>query len=305
MTVFTEWVWPAWSVSRRRALGLGGLAFVSVLASACSPSPDPKGRTATTPPVPTPTADTDEPEWSVVWEEDFSRATLDPQVWTLSDYGGNRDLNEQHYNDPEMVALEEGNLVLHARRQERDGYPYVAGSISSKDKLTVGPYGRLTTRQLLGPGHGLGFGVCLYGADIDAVGWPGCGEIDATEIALARPTSPFASIHGPGYSGGSPISAAGDIPSVVNRWAEHVLQWEPGRITWAIDGQVYHVAEASDPRAVAGWPFDQPFFITIVLTVGSYLSGPVDATTWPRDEEGKELDPYAVVDFVRFEQRAG
>lgn len=290
-------------LSRRAVLGAGGLVIASAFASACSPAPEQEGRATTTSPTPAPSAETAGSEWNVVWEEKFGGSTLDPRVWTLADYGGNRDLNEQHYNDPAMVALEEGNLVLHARAQERNGYPYVAGAISSKDKLTVGPYGRLTTKQLLGPGHGLGFGVCLYGADIDAVGWPGCGEIDATEIALARPSSPFASIHGPGYSGGSPISATGDIPSVVNRWAEHVLEWEPGRITWAIDGRVYHVADESDPRAAAGWPFDQPFFITIVLTVGSYLSGPVDATTWPRDEEGKEIDPYAVVDFVRFEQR--
>lgn len=239
----------------------------------------------------------------MVWQEDFSSGALDAAVWTAADYGGNRDLNEKQYNDPAMVAIEDGNLVLHARRQERDGYLYAAGSISSEGKRDVGPYGRLTTRQLLGPGQGLGFGVCLYGVDIDSAGWPACGEIDATEIALGRPGSPFASVHGPGYSGGSPISTTGAVPSLVDRWAEHVLEWEPGKITWAIDGTVYHVAEATDPRASGGWPFDQPFFVTLVLTIGSYLSGDVDESTWPRDENGAEQDPYVVVDFVRFEQR--
>ncbi|MEK8228910.1 family 16 glycosylhydrolase [Oerskovia sp. M15] len=203
---------------------------------------------------------------------------------------GNRDLGELQYNDPALVSVENGNLVLRAQASGRDGYQYVAGSVSSKDKLTIGPYGRLTTRQLLGPGAGIGFAVALYGEDIDAVGWPACGEIDATEIALARPGSPFASIHGPGYSG-SPISATGNVPSLVDRWAEHTLVWEPTRISWAIDGQVYHVAEASDPRAAGGWPFNQPFFITMVLTIGSTLSGPVDVETWPRDAAGEPIDP--------------
>lgn len=303
MTEFEESRRQLLPVSRRTVLGMGGLAIASALTAACTPERSEGDPLAATP-GPTDSTQATVSEWNVVWEDDFSGSTVDPEVWTLADYGGNRDLNEQQYNDPEMVALEEGNLVLHARAREQAGYPYVAGSISSKGKLTVGPYGRLTTRQLLGPGSGLGFGVCLYGADIDSAGWPACGEIDATEIALARPSSPFASIHGPGYSGGSPISVTGDVPSLVNRWAEHVLEWEPGRLTWAIDGQVYHVAEATDPRASGGWPFDQPFFVTIVLTVGSYLSGPVDIATWPQDETGNPIDAYAVVDFVRFEQRS-
>lgn len=241
--------------------------------------------------------------WAVVWEDDFTGDRLDENVWSAADYGGNRDLGEQQYNTPRMVSVENGSVVLRARQEASDGYAYVAGSISSKGKLTLGPYGRLTTRQLLGPGAGIGFGVCLYGADIDEVGWPACGEIDATEVALARPTSPFASLHGPGYSGGSPISTTGDVPALIDRWAEHVLEWEPGRLSWAIDGETYAVAEADDARAAGGWPFDQPFFITIVFTIGSALSAPVDSATWPRDPSGQPVDPYAAVDLVRFEQR--
>ena len=293
------------TLSRRALLGcglLGVTAGVAGCAAEGAPSRSSRPRSTSTPAAsPSPTGG-DEGEWATVWEDDFT-AGLDETVWTAADYGGNRDLGELQYNDPSMVAIENGNLVLHAREAGRDGYSFVAGSISSKDRLTVGPYGRLTTRQLLGPGTGVGFAVALYGADIDTVGWPACGEIDATEIALARPGSPFASIHGPGYSGGSPISTTGQVPSLIDRWAEHTLTWEPSRLSWAIDGQVYHVAEATDPRAAGGWPFDQPFFITIVLTIGSHLSGPVDTATWPRDANGNPTGPYAVVDFVRFDQR--
>lgn len=222
-------------------------------------------------------------------------------MWTAADYGGNRDLGELQYNSPSMVAIEDGNLVLHATPRDHDGYTFLAGSISSKDKITIGPYGRLTTRQLLGPGAGLGFGVCLYGADIDSAGWPACGEVDATEVALARPGQSIGSIHGPGYSGGEPISATWAGPSLVDRWAEHVLEWEPGRMTWSVDGKTYHTAESSDPRAAGGWPFDQPFFITIVMTVGSALSGAVDLSTWPRRQDEETPTAYAVVDLLRFE----
>lgn len=239
-----------------------------------------------------------------MWEDRFNQGQLDTEYWTALDYGGNRDLGEQHYNDPLMVSVDGGNLVLRARRNARNGFAYTAGSISTKDKAALGPHGRLTTRQLISSGDGIGVGVCLYGVNIDDVGWPACGEIDATEIAVARGDRPFASVHGPGYSGGSPISAIRQGDSLIGRWAEHTLEWEPGLISWAIDGDTYHVAEATDPRAAAGWPFDQPFFVTIVMTVGSGLSGPPNHGTWPRDENGNEIDPYAVFDFIRFEQRS-
>jgi beta-glucanase (GH16 family) len=294
--------------TRRRALQLGGALGAAALLGACSTTmtspPDPS-------PGPHPSSGGPEAgggagqtgEWRTVWEDTFDTGTLDDRVWSTADYGGNRDLGELHHNDPSMVEIAGGNLVLHATRRSRAGYPYLAGQVSTKDKLTIGPYGRLTTRQLIGSGHGLGVGVCLYGANIDTVGWPACGEIDATEVAVARSGGPFASVHGPGYSGGSPMSGTRAGEPLVGRWAEHVLEWEPGRMSWAIDGEIYHLAEASDPRAGEGWPFDQPFFITIVMTVGSHLSGPVDESTWPQDASGVSVDPYYVLDFIRFEQR--
>lgn len=297
---------PTGAPNRREVLRLGGLLGVAGLLAACTPTnppiTSPSSPGALTPPQGPPTQERTD-AWRTVWEDTFGTRSLDDGVWSVANYGGNRDLGELHHNDPSMVEIDGGNLVLHAASRPRDGYPYIAGQISTKDKLTVGPHGRLTTRQFIGPGQGLGVGVCLYGADIDDVGWPACGEIDATEVAVARSDRPFGSVHGPGYSGGAPISSTWSGESLVGRWAEHVLEWEPGRLTWAIDGEVYHVAESTDPRAAAGWPFDQEFFITIVLTVGSHLSGPVDESTWPRDAAGDAVDPYFAVDFIRFEQR--
>ena len=287
-----------------RRVALGALAVAALGLSACSAFADPGGAAPSSSRQELARRDpVTQPLWRTVWQDDFSSGSLDPAVWTPAEHGGNRDLRELQYNDPSMVAIEGGNLVLHARRQDRDGYPYLAGSLSTKGKLVLGPHGRLSTRQYLSPGAGLGVGVCLYGADIDTVGWPACGEIDATEIALGRPSSPFGSVHGPGYSGGQPLTGTYEGPSLVDRWVEHVLEWEPGRISWAIDGEVYHEASSADPRAAGGWPFEQPFFLTVVMTVGSYASGEVDESTWPRGADGSPVDPYAVFESFRFEQR--
>jgi beta-glucanase (GH16 family) len=143
----------------------------------------------------------------------------------------------------------------------------------------------------------------LFGANLDSVGWPAAGEIDATELALSRPGAPFASVHGPGYSGANPISAtySGPLDSVLNRWVEHSLEWEPGKLSWAIDGVVYHTVESTDPRAAGGWPFDQEQFLVLTMTVGSWASGDVDLSTGPRDSSAVAT-ARAEFDYVRFEQ---
>jgi beta-glucanase (GH16 family) len=242
--------------------------------------------------------------WRTVWEDRFLGSALNTSNWTVYDGPGQTDLRDQQWNDPSMVTVGGGRLALRAQPVPKNGFSYIAGSLSSKGKRSVGPHGRLTTRQFLHPGHGASVGVCLFGTNIDEVGWPAAGEIDATEIALSKPGSPFGSAHGPGYSGEAPISATYDGPldSLVGRWVTHSLEWEPGVLRWAIDGHVYHEARADDPRAGAGWPFDASFFIVLTLTVGSYLGGDVDVSTWPRENGIGTRTARAEFDYIRFEQ---
>jgi beta-glucanase (GH16 family) len=46
----------------------------------------------------------------------------------------------------------------------------------------------------------------MLGNNIETVGWPQCGEIDIMELRGQEPHIIHGSIHGPGYSGGNPIS---------------------------------------------------------------------------------------------------
>jgi beta-glucanase (GH16 family) len=241
--------------------------------------------------------------WCTVWEDRFTAGGIDPDVWTVYDGPGQTDLRDQQWNDPSMATVEGGRLVLRAKPIPKNGFPYIAGTMSTAGKRTVGPHGRLTTRQFLHPAVGASVGVVLFGEDIDQVGWPAAGEIDATEIALSRPGAPFGSIHGPGYSGESPISATYDGPldSLVGRWVTHTLDWEPGLLRWSIDGHAYHEARSDDPRAGGGWPFDASFFVVLTMTVGSFLGGDIDERTWPTGPDGLKT-ARAEFDFVRFEQ---
>ena len=277
----------------RRQFGILGASAIAGLAAAAT----------ITKALAAPVAAEVEYAWTTVWEDRFDGTALDESNWTVYDSAGQTDLRDQQWNHPSMVSVEDGRLVLRAQDVATNGFAYRGGTLTTRDKVNLGPSGRLTTRQYVRPGAGVGLGVVLFGANLSQVGWPQAGEIDATELALARPGAPFASIHGPGYSGENPISATydGALDSLLNRWVEHSLEWEPGKLTWAIDGEVYHEASSSDPRAAGGWPFDQEQFLVLTMTVGSWASGDVDLSTWPIDGNGIHT-ARAEFDFVRFEQ---
>ncbi len=287
---------PISGLTRRTLLGVGA-AGLAVGASSLIGAP------AALAQAPTAAAAPPGKAWRTVWEDRFLGDRIDPTNWAVYDGPGQTDLRDQQWNDPSMVNVAGGRLALTAQPASKNGFSYIAGTISSKGRRQVGPHGRLTTRQFLHPGYGVSVGVCLFGMNIDSVGWPAAGEIDATEIALSRPGSPFGSAHGPGYSGDSPISGtySGPLSSLVGRWVTHTLEWEPGVLRWAIDGAVYHEARATDPRAVGGWPFDAPFFVVLTMTVGSYLGGAIDTRTWPKGASGVKT-ARAEFDFIRFEQ---
>ena len=107
------------TLSRRGLLGLGMLGAAAGIAG-CSPGVGERRSSPAHSASPTPSAG-----WETVWEDDFSEG-LDPAFWTAADYGGNRDLNEQQYNDPALVSVENGNLVLRAQPEGRDGYAFRA-----------------------------------------------------------------------------------------------------------------------------------------------------------------------------------
>ena len=82
----------------------------------------------------------------------------------------------------------------------------------------------------------------------------------------------------------------------------YTCDWEPGKITWYVDGVKYH--EESDWYSTTVGqgtltypaPFDQPFYIILNLAVGGSWVGN------PNDETSFENNPY-VIDYVRVYQK--
>jgi beta-glucanase (GH16 family) len=234
-----------------------------------------------------------------VWSDEFDGAGGSPpdaRFWSfeLGDGSvqdnpgwGNHEL--QWYTDDLANAAHDGsgNLVVTAHR--RDDGSYTSARLVTKGKVELA-YGRIETRARVPAGAGLWPAVWALGANIDAVPWPGCGEIDVMEYVAREPRRAFGTIHGPGYSGGSGWTGTIDLDEDLARdYHVFAVEWEPERIEWSLDGTVYHAATPAD--VTGAWVFDHPFYVLVNLAVGGDFGGPVAPDTW--------FPASLVVDYVR------
>lgn len=90
----------------------------------------------------------------------------------------------------------------------------------------------------------------------------------------------------PGYSGGDGIGRPFQLP-VVQRFADgfHVfaVDWQPGKLTWSVDGKDYFTLTPTDLPKGSEWSFNRPHFLLLNLAVGGNWPGAPDAsTTFPQ-----------------------
>ncbi|MCK6546691.1 glycoside hydrolase family 16 protein [Myxococcota bacterium] len=242
-------------------------------------------------------------DWFLSWNDEFdgpAGALPDASRWTF-DVGGSGWGNDQLEFDtdrPENVSVDGlGRLAITARREAYEGREYTSGRILTKG-LFAQAYGRIEARILLPPGQGIWPAFWMLGADFEEVGWPECGEIDIMEFRGQDRGVVHGSLHGPGYFGGSPVTAAYRLPDDKNfDEAFHVfaVEWDPGRITWSVDDEVYQIVTTSDVLARGRWVFDGPFFILLNVAVGGSFVGPPNANT--------PFPASMVVDYVRVFER--
>jgi beta-glucanase (GH16 family) len=107
----------------------------------------------------------------------------------------------------------------------------------------------------------------------------------------SEPTIIGGSLHGPGYSGGNPVTKEYQLMSDRFDTGFHVfgVEWTEDYVNYYVDDVLYNQITRDD---VSGeWVFDQPFFIVLNLAVGgNYDGAPSDDTEFPQQ---------MLVDYVR------
>jgi beta-glucanase (GH16 family) len=244
------------------------------------------------------------PQWSPTMSDEFDGAEgtpPDPALWTY-DVGGDGWGNGQlEFNTDrvENVSLDgEGHLRIVAREESYMGNDYTSARIKTQG-LFQQKYGRFEASMKLPAGQGLWPAFWMLGADIDEVGWPESGEIDIMEFRGQEPELVHGTLHGPGYSGAEPISGTfrlRDGETFTDDFHIFAVEWDPGRITFSVDSEVYHAVNSSDVNARGDWVFDHDFFVLLNLAVGGGFVGPVGPNT--------VFPATVLVDYVRIFERA-
>jgi beta-glucanase (GH16 family) len=245
------------------------------------------GRDATpappAPPTPAPTPGA----WTLVFADEFETpGSPDPARWAY-DIGYIANDEAQYYTSrAENVRIENGTLLIEARREPWAGYAYTSGRIKTQG-LEEFLYGRVEVRAKLPTGRGTWPAIWMLGAGIDRVGWPACGEIDIMENVGFDPTTVVASVHTAAYNHvrGTQKSATATLTSPAPWEDFHVyaLEWYPDRLEALVDGRRYFTFR-NEGTGSATWPFDQPQFLILNLAIGGTWGGQhgIDDSLFPQ-----------------------
>lgn len=181
---------------------------------------------------------------------------------------------------------------------------YTSGRISTQNLKTF-TYGRFEVRAKVPNGQGYLPAFWLMANDENVYGqWPRCGEIDCMEVMGQDTNKLYGTIHygNPHAESQGTYTIKDGEKSFSDGFHTFTCDWEPGKITWYVDGIKYH-EESNWHSTTEGQgtltypaPFDQPFYIILNLAVGgSWVGNPNEETSFVNN-------PF-VVDYVRVYQK--
>ncbi len=127
----------------------------------------------------------------------------------------------------------------------------------------------------------------MLGNNIDAAGWPTCGEIDMMELLGQEPNKIYGTLHwGPVHQsyGTNKVLSSGTFADSFHVYS---MVWTQSSISLLIDDVSYFLMDTT----VGTLPFNSNFFFIFNIAVGGDWPGGPDSST--------SLPQRMVVDYVR------
>ena len=243
-------------------------------------------------------------KYDQIWSEEFNGpagAPADPNIWVAQNGDGvafgNRGWgnNERQWYDDKISSTDGlGSYVIKATTTNaganncyyKGPCEWASTKLVTKDKVGF-KYGRIEAR-IKGPvGKGTWGAFWMLGADIDDRGWPGCGEIDVTELLGSLPSTNLGYIHGPSGSRGERVDMKTPHASEYHTYA---VDWLPDQIRYYLDGVPFLTLDKRDP----GWVYDHEFYIIINLAMGGNLGGEIEANLKDSTMEFDYIRVYSI-----------
>jgi beta-glucanase (GH16 family) len=215
---------------------------------------------------------------TLLMSDEFNGEALDRTIWNVvgPDIWFN---NEQqvYVDDPAVLSVVDGIAgadggALMLRPLYKPGIDpnpdraadFVSARIHTQDKFDF-THGRAEARIKLPDAEGVWPAWWLLGNSQ----WPGTGEIDIMEYVGEKDWIGVA-LHGPGYSGETPIVNKFFFPQGedVTDWHVYAVEWTSEQITFEVDGHVLYRVTRPMVEHYGDWRFDTPKHLILNFAVG-------------------------------------
>ncbi|MFC4362239.1 family 16 glycosylhydrolase [Simiduia curdlanivorans] len=243
---------------------------------------------------------------NLAWADEFD--SINTNNWTFETGGGGWGNNElQYYTNGQNASIQydpaagSNVLVLEAKKGNPANYncwygscTYTSTRMITRDKKSF-KYGRIEARLKLPQTQGIWPAFWALGNAFGSQGWPQGGEIDIMEHVGYEPTLTHGALHGPGYSGNTPITGTHNLGENVNaNYHVYAVEWSTSEIRWFVDGHNFYTASRAQVEQYGQWVYDQPFWLLLNVAVGG---------NWPGSPDGSSTFPQKMlVDYVRVYQ---
>ena len=248
-----------------------------------------------------------EDPWTLVWGDEFDGASVDTTKWNFENKGDGFGNNEAQYYRPENATVEDGKLVINAKKESYGGRSYTSAKLFAQNKGDF-KYGKIEASIRLPLGQGFWPAFWMMPTDGVYGGWAASGEVDIMEAKGRLPYVVGGTLH---YGGGWPNNVYSsknyDFPAgqSINEFHTYTIEWEPGEFRWYVDGNLYQTqtnwytnGSAGEEKYSFPAPFDQEFYPILNLAIG----GTFDGGLLPPDD----LFPAKMeVDYVRVYELTG
>lgn len=237
----------------------------------------------------------------LVWKDEFDQPGLpDSTKWSY-DLGngcpnvcgwGNNELQFYTERRPENARVEQGHLVIEARKESWQGMGYTSARLVSKNKGDW-TYGRMEARIKCPGGRGVWPAFWMLPTDWRYGNWPHSGEVDIMEHVGFKADTVYGTAHTATFtnSKGTQTTRAFFLPDAETAYHVYAVEWRPDRMDFFVDDVRYNTF-LNQHKSSEEWPFDQRFHLILNLAVGGNWGGAkgVDERIWPQRME---------VDYVR------
>lgn len=234
-----------------------------------------------------------------LWNDEFD--AIDTAKWTFeigtgtSGWGNNE---WQYYTGrSENAYVQDGILHIRANKEDFEGAKYTSARMITKGKFSF-TYGTVEARIALPVGKGIWPAFWMLGANIDAVSWPACGEIDIIEavnsenIVYGTNHWQYEGSHAE-YGNNTNDFHGAKKELGITQFHTYKLVWDEKLIAMYVDDFKYH--EISIENNAGGTDaFHKPQFLLLnVAVAGNWPGFEVDDTQFPNE---------MLVDYIRVSQ---